>query len=128
MQRVRESYTKVPAQFHGRWQVISCRSPGEIASVVTDIWGIYPDRIETQEFVFLVASVSADIEPDQDLHLISFSNHGFQFALLRSKTQPGKLLVTWYLSGKEVRRFLIMQKTPSRDSDTMPYEDVNTNP
>jgi hypothetical protein len=119
MPGVRASYTMVPEPFHGHWQMVSYCNPGETPRAVSDSWNIYPDRIETPDFVFAMASVTANIEPDQDLHLINFSNQGIQFALLRSKALSGRLLVVWYLSGQERRRFLLVQRTPSRESETM---------
>jgi hypothetical protein len=107
MRGQRISLTTIPQSFHGQWEVISCRDPDGTTGAPDEVWTIYPDSIESPDFNLAVASVTGDVEPHQDLHLISFSNNGLQFTFLRSGNHEDKLLVVWYSSGRELRRFLL---------------------
>jgi hypothetical protein len=105
--RERSTLTTIPKPLHGLWRVASFRDPDGKGGPTPDSWGIHADRIDTPDATFEVAAVTPDVEPDQELHLVNFANNRLQFALLRSHAEPGRLLVVWYLSGQEVRRFLL---------------------
>jgi hypothetical protein len=103
----RVSSSLIPERFHGEWFVEGFRDPDGSGGPTPDSWRILADQIETPDFTFTVASVQGNLEPDQDLHLLSFSNNGLQFALIRSDSYPHHLLVVWYLGSEEKRRFIL---------------------
>lgn len=103
----RVTLTTIPESFHGRWLVASFRDPDGSGGQMPESWALHAERIDTPDAIFEVAAVMARVEAGQDLHLVNFSNNKLQFALLRSQGQAGRLLVVWYLSGQEVRRFLL---------------------
>lgn len=103
----RVTLTTIPKSFHGQWRVASFRDPDGTGGPTPDSWGIHAERVDTPDASFEVAAVTSKIEADQDLHLVNLSNSRLQFALLRSHGQARRLLIVWYLSGQEVRRFLL---------------------
>jgi hypothetical protein len=110
----RITLTSIPESFHGQWRAASFRDPDGTGGPTSDTWDIHAERIVTPDADFEVATVTANIEPGQDLYLVNFSNNKLQFALLRSQSQAGKLLIVWYLSGREVRRFLLARRQADR--------------
>lgn len=102
---------KIPAEFAGRWAVISATTPegdqiggGEIL----DYWDWTPSTIVSSEWDLTVGSVVADIEEDQDMHLVNFTNN-LQFAVIRTKQEPDVILVVQYGNGEEMMRCLLTQ-------------------
>ena len=85
----------------------SSLDPDGSAGPTPDTWAIHAERIDTPDASFEVAAVMARVEPGQDLHLVNFANNKLLFALLWSRGHAGRLQVEWYLSGQEVRRFLL---------------------
>ena len=98
----------IPDELQGEWRVACYFDPDGTRGPTPDTWVIYNDRIQTPDGDLLVGSVMREVEPDQDLHLISFTNYGVQCAFLRSSEEPGSMLAVWHLGGREVRRFLLL--------------------
>jgi hypothetical protein len=120
MSQDRVTLTTIPSSFHGQWRVASFRDPDGTGGPTPDSWDIHSDRIDTPDATLEVDALTAKIEPDHDLHLVNFSNNKFQFALSRSQDRDGKILVVWYLSGREVRRFLLVGPGSQGDAADSP--------
>lgn len=105
-----KTYYMIPEAFCGTWTVVSYKTPDGRTGIgeTKDNWQIRPQSITCgASKALVVKSVETRVEETQDLHLVSFNNNKLQFALLRSFSKPGDLLVIEYLFGEEKLRCLL---------------------
>lgn len=111
MTEERKQSRAIPAHLHGRWAVVSAKTPsGESwGGEVLDEWVISSDVVESEGGRLVVKGVEELIEPHQALVLVSFTTH-LQYAFMSAKTQPDAILVIAIGDGKEQMRYAITQQ------------------
>lgn len=102
---------KIPMRFHGKWAVVSAKTADgkEWGGEILDEWVISETTVQNDAGLLHVKKVEEDIEPDQDMVLLSFQETHTQYALMSAKNQPDVVLVITYLNRQEQMRQLITQ-------------------
>jgi len=90
---------------------VSAKTPDgkEWAGEILDEWVISETTVQNDAGLLHVKKVEEDIEPDQDMVLLSFQETHTQYALMSAKNQPDVVLVITYLNRQEQMRQLITQ-------------------